>query len=182
MRKWAVVLLVILAGCAVWQQTGGLFSGAGYTLDLPKGWMASRNPKNLNVTRDGQPLQNIYINVTDITKQDKEDKKILQKSMLPQEAAQLMIDSMSSDKSVGQFRVVENTPARIGGVDGFRLVYTYRRGDVRYKSIYYGLLQGEKFYRISYSAPVRYYFDKDIAAFEEIVRSLKLTEMSASAG
>jgi hypothetical protein len=182
MRKWVVVLLVFMAGCAVWQQTGGPFSGAGYTLDLPKGWMASKNTKNMGITRDGLALQQIRVRIADITKQDDEDaKKILKKGMLPQEAAERVLDIMRSDKSLSQFTLVENAPAQIGGREGFRLVYTYRNDPVRYRTVYYGLLQGETFYRISYTAPVRYYFDKDVAVFEAIVKSFKLTGTSASA-
>ncbi len=181
MRKWIVVLLVFMAGCAVWQQTGGPFSGAGYTLDLPKGWMASKNTKNMRITRDGLALQQIHVLIADITKQDKDAKKRLKKGMLPQEVAEGILDVMRSDKRLGQFTLVENAPAQIGGREGFRLVYTYRNEKVRYRTVYYGLLQDEKFYRISYTAPVRYYFDKDVAAFEEIVKSFKLTETSASA-
>jgi hypothetical protein len=121
------------------------------------------------------------VRVVDITKYEKEAKKTLKKNMLPQEAAEEVLDIMRSDKSVGQFMVVENTPAEIGGREGFRLVYTYKNDEVRYRSVYYGLLQGEKFYRISYAAPVRYYFDKDAAVFEEIVKSFKLTGTSAGA-
>lgn len=179
MRKWVVVLLVFMTGCAFWQQTGGPFNGEGYALDLPKGWMTARTTKNLYMTRDGVSLQQIQALARDITKQEKDAKKILTKGMLPQEAAERVLDIVRSDKSLGQFTVVENAPAQIGGKEGFRLVYTYRNDKVRYRSVYYGLLQGEKFYRISYSAPVRYYFDKDVATFEEIVKSFKLVEEKA---
>ena len=177
MGKWIAMLIVVLVtGCAVWQQTNGPFSGAGYTLDLPKGWMATKDPKSLNITRDGLPLQHIYVYITDITKLEMDNNKILKKGMLPQELSEKVLDRMRSNKRVSQFTVVENVPAQVGGKEGFRVVYTYRQDKVRYRDIYYGMLQGETYYRISYSAPVRYYFDKDVAVFEEIVKSFKLEE------
>jgi len=176
MRKWIIVLLAFVTGCAVWHQTDGTFSGADYTLDLPKGWMVTNDPKNLRITRDGTALQQILVFIGDIAEQDKNAKKKLKKGMLPQEVAESILDRMRSDKSLIQFTVVENEPALIGGEEGFRLVCTYTKGKVRYRTIYYGMLRGEKFYRISYSAPIRYYFDKDVASFEEIVKSLKLVE------
>jgi hypothetical protein len=177
MRNWILVfLLFFLTGCVVWQATGGPFDGKDYLLDLPKGWMASTDPENLIITRDGQVLQKIYVHISDITKEQKDAKKKLEKGMLPQEASEVILDLMRTDQSLGQFTIVENVPAQIGGKEGFRLVYTYLQGKVLYKTVYYGMLQGDQFYRVSYAAPVRYYFDKDVAAFEEIVKSLKLVE------
>jgi len=176
MSRWVIVLLAFVAGCAVWQQTGGPYKGAGYTVDLPTGWMATKDPKDLVITRDGPALQQVYVFIRDIADQSKDAKKIVRKGMLPQEVSETILDILRTNKSLVQFTVVDNEPAQIGGREGFRLVYTYLNGKVRYRCIYYGMLQGETFYRISYSAPVRYYFDKDAAAFEGIVKSFKLVE------
>lgn len=176
MRKMSIILLLaVLTGCAVWQKTGGSFAGAGFSLDLPEGWMMSGKPDNLTVTRDGRLLQSIIVLAIDINKQDSKAKKAFKKGMLPQEASEVIVDLMQNDHGIAQFTVTENTPLTIGGAEGFRLTYTYLRSKVRYKSVYYGVLRGEKFYRVSYTAPVRHYFEKDVAAFEEIVRSFKLT-------
>lgn len=179
MRKLMVVLLVFLAGCATWQKTGGPFAGPGYSLLLPEGWILNgRQPQNLVVTKEGPQLQSIIVEVfvLDIKKDDAKNKKLFKKGMLPQEAAEVVIDVLQSDRSIPQFAVIENAPVRINGREGFRLVYTNKRNNLRYKSVYYGILHGEKFIRISYSAPLRHYFEKDIAVFEEVVRSFKLTE------
>lgn len=176
MRKWVIVLLAFVAGCAVWQQTGGLFNGAGYTLDLPKGWMATKDPKNLKITTDGPALQEILVSIVDIAEQKSDAKKTLKKDMLPQELAEVVLDRARSNKGMVQFTVLDNAPAQLGGREGFRLDCTYKKNKVRYRGIYYGMLQGETFYRVSYAAPVRYYFDKDVATFEEIVRSFRLVE------
>ncbi|MBI5142765.1 MAG: hypothetical protein HZA20_11345 [Nitrospirae bacterium] len=178
MKKLIIVLVTFIAGCAVWQQTGGPFTGAGYTLDLPQGWMATKNPKHMYITKDGLPLQQIYMFTGDITEMGKGAKKTLKKGMLPQEVAEFFLDVFRSDKSLGQFTVIENAPAQLAGKDGFKLVNTYKSNAVRYREIYYGLLEGNTFYAISYNAPVRYYFDKDAAAFEEIVKSFRLVEVN----
>lgn len=181
MRKLSIIILilVLLTGCAGWKKTGGPFAGAGYSLNLPEGWMMSGKPGNLTVTKDGWLLQNIIVLVIDINKQDSKAKKPLKRGMLPQEASEVIVDLMQSDQGIAQFTVMENTPLTIGGAEGFRLVYTYLRNKLRYKSVYYGILRGEKFYRISYAAPVRHYFEKDVAAFEEIVRSFKLSDATS---
>ncbi len=176
MRTWTILLLVLMSGCAVWHPTEGPYRGAGYALDLPKGWMATKDPKNLIVTRDGPALQKIGVGVRDLADQDKDSKKKVTKGMLPQEAAETILDMKRNNTSIAQFTVVENEPAQVGGNEGFRIVYTYKSDKLRYRCIYYGMLQGETFYGISYCAPIRYYFDKDVATFEEIVRSFKLVE------
>jgi hypothetical protein len=182
MRTWAAVLLVLLTGCAVWHPIGGPYRGAGYTLDLPKGWMAiTKDPKSILVSKDGPALQQVRVFTRDLAEQSEEVKKRITKGMLPQEVAESLLDRMRSDKSMAQFTVVENEPALLGGKEGFRLVFTYKSDKVRYRCIYYGLLDGETFYRVSYAAPVRYYFDKDAAAFEEIVKSFKVAEEKSGA-
>lgn len=178
---FTLMVAVFLSGCApIWVQTNGQFQGTGYTLDLPKGWMTSTNPKNLVITTDGPELQSIFLSVIDLVElEKKQDKgkpynKRVKKGMLPQEAAETILDNMRSDKSIAQFTLIENIPAQVGGKDGFKLDYTYKLGKLREKCIYYGMLNGDNFYRISYCAPVRYYFDKDVAQFEKIAASFRI--------
>lgn len=136
----------------------------------------TRNPKFLFISKDGPALQRVNLLISDLDDQKKGVRKSLRKGMLPQELAESILDLLRADKSLIQLSVLENEPALIGGKEGFRLVYTNRSDQVRYKTIYYGLLIGETFYRISYSAPVRYYFDRDAAVFEQIVKSFSLGE------
>lgn len=192
MRRSIIAMLAVVAvsGCAPhWVQTNGPFQGAGYTLDLPAEWMAAnRNPKRVIITHDGPELQSVYVSVVDLSEQEKnadKDKpagKRLKPGMLPQEAAETVLDLMRSDKSLVQFSMVENKPTQMGGKDGFRLVYAYKSDKIRFQCIYYGMLQAEKFYRVSYCAPVRYYFEKDVAAFEKIAASFKLADAAGGTG
>ncbi|HUJ18564.1 MAG TPA: hypothetical protein VL197_11295 [Nitrospirota bacterium] len=181
MKKYTFLFLIFLAGCGGWHATSGEFHGSGYAVDLPSGWMYESNfgSTKVNVTRDGEPLQKIHFDVFDITKYDKDAKKTVRKGMLPEEVAQVVIDITSANKSVGQFTVMQNEPAQVGGKNGFRLLCSYRRGKVRYKSAIYGVLDGETLYGLIYSAPVRYYFDRDVAAFEAAAKSFRLEAKKA---
>lgn len=175
MKKYLIVALVLLAGCATtWQKAGGTFTAADYSLAMPEGWMMHAEQKSLHASKDGVSLQNIWVVVMPLSEQRSDAKKTLKKGMLPEEVAEVIVDGLQSDQSLSQFMVAENVPVKIGGVEGFRLVYTFKRKKLQYKSVYYGLLHGEKFYRLTYSAPVLYYFEKDVAAFEKIVQSFAL--------
>ena len=68
---------------------------------------------------------------------------------------------------------LENSPAKINEFSGFRLVSTFKNSDgLKYKTVYYGFINGECFYSIYYTAPQRYYFDEDIKTFEDVFNSL----------
>lgn len=41
-------------------------------------------------------------------------------------------------------------------------------------------MYGDWFYSIRYTAPLRYYFDKDVQTFEKVVESFKLNEVPAA--
>ena len=95
--------------------------------------------------------------------------------MLPLEAAEVIVDEISSDQFVQNFQVIENIPASINGHDGFQIVFTYKNKDgLRLKTIYYGFIVGEWFYAIRYTAANRHYFAKDLETFEKILNSFRL--------
>ena len=97
--------------------------------------------------------------------------------MLPQEAAQVIVDEISCDQSVLDFQVTENTPARVNEYDGFKLLFTHKNRDgLTFKTVYYGFLRGDRFYSARYNAAQRYYFEKDRAAFEKVLQSLRLEQ------
>ena len=95
--------------------------------------------------------------------------------MLPQEAAGIIVDELSSDRYLMNFRVIENAPATVDGHAGFKILFTYqdKKGST-FKTLYYGFVNGDFFYNLRYCAAMQNYFEKDIATFEQIIRSFKL--------
>jgi hypothetical protein len=82
---------------------------------------------------------------------------------------------VASNPEATDVRVIENSPMVIGGIPGFRAVYTYKNKDgLKCKSVSCGMLAGEWFYGMIYNAAERYYFDKDVETFEKVVQSFKL--------
>jgi hypothetical protein len=177
MKKFLLIVLLFIVGCAPWTQVGGLYTSGShnFSVDLPKGWMRFNTNEYLLVTRDGVLLQNILIERFNVDKELNHTKKKLKKGMLPQEAAEVILDNISSDQTNLSFEVTENIPVQINGLPGFKTVFTYKTKDgLRLKGIYYGLLADEWFYGIRYMAAARYYFDKDIRTFEKVFESFKL--------
>jgi hypothetical protein len=179
MKRWMVVLLLagLLAGCAPWTQTGGLYKSNQnrYSVELPQGWMRLNASKDLLITRDGILLQTIVIQKVDIKDGLKNTKKKFSKEMIPAEVAEVALDDFASTPEVLNLEIQENSLAKIGGMTGFQAVCNWKTRDgLRVRSVQYGLLSEEFFYSIRYNAALRYYFEKDREAFEQVVQSFKL--------
>jgi hypothetical protein len=177
MRKHLYIALIFLVGCAPWTQVGGLYKNESYnySVDLPQGWMRWNKSENLFITRDGVSLQYIQIGRMKIEDSLKHTKKKFSKGMLPQEAAEVFLDNLASNSNILNFEVIENTPATVSGIPGFKTTYTYKnKNGLKLRSIHYGFMAGDWVYGINYNAAQRYYFDKDIKTFEMVFESFKL--------
>lgn len=183
MRGYIVimVLLGILAGCGPWVKTDGplLLADQNFTVDLPAGWMRSNSSKYLLITRDGVLLQSIEGHRYDLAaeKQFAHTKKRLTRDMLPQEAAEVVVDDLQSDPDFVSFDLEGNEPATLGGNPGFKLRFSHTTKDgLPCRSVYYGMLSDGWYYVLSYSAPRRYYFDRDVNTFESVAKSFRLVK------
>ena len=177
MKRLTVILLIVLAACAPWTRVGGLYKSESnnYSADLPEGWMVWNRGENLLITRDGALLQNIQIIRVNIEKPLNYTKKKLSRGMLPQEIAETILDDLQSSQHFQDLNLIENSPAKIAGFDGFKIVYTYKTKDnLKMKSIYCGFMLGDWLYGINYNAAQRYYFDKDVPAFQGVLESFRI--------
>lgn len=178
MKKYISILLlsVFITGCATWTKTGGIYKNTSYNFqaELPWGWMKYQG-KDLLITKDGELLQNIWVERVRFDKELPFTKKRFQKDMLASEVAQVEIDNFSSNKMISNFEVLENVPSTIGNADGFKLVYRFRNDDgLKLKKIHYGFLSCDWVYRITYTAAEGYYFNRDLEAFNKLVESFRL--------
>lgn len=124
-------------------------------------------------------------------------KKRFAAGMPPTEGADVIVGSRANDPSVTDLVVREVVAQQFAGNHGFRAVFDFRLNapvdlrvlggggkseyDVRgrrtpYRSVYCGFMLGKWFYGISYTAALRYYFQKDVEAFESVLQSFHLIE------
>jgi hypothetical protein len=129
----------------------------------------------LLISKDGILLQNIIIKRMAISDELEHSKKKFRPDMLPHEQAELIADDFASNPSLLNFTILENSPMTINGHRGFRLVFTYKnQGDLRVKSTINGFMVRDWFYQIRYTAAIRYYYDRDMASYNQVVQSFKL--------
>jgi hypothetical protein len=129
----------------------------------------------LLVTRDGVLLQNILIKRIRLDEPLSHTQKKVLQGMLAQEAVEIVLDDIRSDPAVLDFELVDNTPAELDGMPGFRAVFTYKNMDgLKLKSVYYGFLTLEWVYSLRYTAALRHYFDEEFDTFQYVVESFEL--------
>jgi len=176
-----VTTLLGATGCATapWIPADGAYTSPvdHYTIELPQGWMrwTQGEDSRLLVTRDGVLLQVITVERLRVGQPLKHTNKKLATGMMPHEAAEVLLDNFSSNKDISGVEIKDNRPMTISGKPGFWTVFTYKtKDDLKLKVVYCGVLDGEWFYGIRYSAAQRHYFDKDLKTFEMVLRSFKL--------
>jgi hypothetical protein len=105
----------------------------------------------------------------------------MRKEMLPEEAAQIIIDEYSSDQNLGNLKVLSNTPAEINGHDGFKILLTYQgpKGN-EFHTLYYGFIKADTFFNLRFTAGGRQYFQKDIETFNHMFNSFQVIKADKS--
>jgi hypothetical protein len=180
MKKLLIVLvLLITAGCGPWVRTESTFTSdtQNFSATLPEGWMRRNTDKIFMITRDGVLLQRIVVTRLGLAtgSQFEYTRKRLTSGMLPQEAAEIVLDDFQSNMDNLDVTVEENAPSTVAGKSGFKARFSFRTKEgLTYRCAYYGVISGEWFYGIYYLAPKRYYFDKDLGTFERMIASFKL--------
>ena len=177
-----LVSLFLIAGCASVAQERSLknLPVSDFLVEIPVGWWKPKHIDKYLFTKDGVFLQYVLIQQRPIDRPFRYTKKKLNNGMLPQEASGIIIDEIASDRRIYKFNVIENAPAIIDGHDGFKILFAYKdKKGSAFKTLYYGFIMGDSFYNLRYNAAMRYYFEKDIEAFEQILSSFKVVKDKA---
>jgi hypothetical protein len=178
MRRLFLLAAVSLA-CATtpkprWVDASAPMESKSFLLQLPEGWMRSNQEVTVLATRDGPLLQEIFVERLQVGKPLRNTKKTVAAGMMPQEAAEVIADDLVSNPGTKGLQIVENAPATVGGAAGFRILAAFKNGDgLKYRKVVYGVLAPPWFYRLTYTAPERHYFDADLPAFETVAASFR---------
>lgn len=171
--------LILVFGCASMAQNNSLdkLPDANFLVEIPDGWWKPEYIDKYLITRDGPFLQYVLIQERPINKHFKHTTKKIKSSMLPQEAAGIIIDELASDRHLSNFSVIENAPAVIDGHDGFKILFYYKdKKGTEFKTLYYGFIRGDSFFNIRYCAAMQDYFEKDLPTFEKMIVTFKLID------
>ena len=183
MKRFLWLILILATACAPFNRIeGGPDSGTRhFSIQYSKPWMELNYRKHLILTKDGPFSQYILVQQRPVDQPFKNTKRKLNNGMLPQEAAQVILDEMVSDRGLMNFQLIENHPVVVNQYEGFRIVFSYKTPDgVSFKSILCGLLQGEWFYSIRYNASEGHYSDTDVRTFENVLQSFQITEAESA--
>lgn len=173
------IVLLFFSGCSLWVPVGGPYSSTdlAFEAELPAGWRRAYSTSDgLTLTRDGLPLQILRIVREPFDKDLPFTERKLDKQMLPQEVAEVILDNIRSNQTISNVQVVSNEPAKVGGYAGFKIVFTYQtKENLKKQGVYYGALVDQWYYRVLFEAPVRHYFPREVEVLERIKNSFKIT-------
>ena len=169
------VALVLTTACAgPWKTVPDKLSALQWSVTTPPGWMHLSQSDSEMLSKNGPYLEFIMIQSRSLTKGFRNTRQALNPAMLPHEGAELIIDNLRSDPHIQGFRMLASEPAMIAGRAGFKLTYSYMdQHGVALKTIYYGVISPDRFFNIRYTAAQRYYFDKELPAFTQVLTSLR---------
>lgn len=172
---WRILWLAAV-GFTACAHTGGVYQPPSYsfTIDIPEGWRKIDRPY-LYLTKEDPFLQNMIVQNRPIGMPFRVTKKKINKNMLPEEAAQVIIDEIASDGNILNFNVLANSPAEIQGHDGFKILFTYNdKEGSKFRTLYFGFIKEDTFFNLRYTAAEDNYFQQDVATFYQMLNSFQV--------
>ena len=175
-----LICAVSFLACA---HNGGLNRPAsyGYKVDIPEGWRQIDNNRYFLLTKDNPFKQYILVQNRPIGKSFRHTKKKMRTTMLPEEAAQIVVDELISDQNLVNLKLLNNTPENINGFDGFKLLYSYQDTEGHtFKTLYFGFIKEDTFFNLRFTAADRIYFQRDIGDFRNILNTFQIIKKEAA--
>ena len=102
------------------------------------------------------------------------ERQDLTESMLPADVADQLLAARRRQLGIDAIETTSLAPATVADLEAFRAEYEYRTIDgVRFLGVCYGAMRPAGVYLLQYEAPAIHYFERDLAAFESIVQSMR---------
>lgn len=148
----------------------------GAVLAAPTGWKYMELQNKIMLTPDSPDLGLLVYQVLSVSKPMRFTKQIVQKNMLPEDLAALITDNYQLNQGLSQFKVLENNPEVLAGIEGFRLISEFKSGDGNpMKMLTVGISLQDNAVILEFTAPKRVYFDKYKPEIEAILSKFKLS-------
>lgn len=171
---WIAATLMLTACAGPWNTAPVQLSEPQWSITSPEGWMHLSMQESEMLSKDGPYLEYILIQSRPLERGFRFTRQKLEADMLPHEAAQVIADNMRSDPLIRQLQLLAIEPATVDGHAGFKLIYSYQDPyGVEIKTIYYGVILPNQFFNLRYTAAQRYYFEKELPAFNQVFDSLR---------
>ena len=175
MKRFFCILLIAATAYAATSCVASGPKDVLYSVKLPDQWRMVETDDLFMLTKDGPSNQYILVQQRSIEEPFTHTKRMFTKNMLPQEAAEVVIDEIASDRSVLNFHVTENTPAKLSRYEGFKVIFTYRtENGLGYKTIYHGFLKDNWFFSVRYNVSLNHESPQNLEAFQKVLDSFKL--------
>jgi hypothetical protein len=168
---------MLVTGCQLWNPGGSTYvdKKGKFNVHTPMGWKyATSLGSDLIASKDGPILQQISIEHRELETALPKSKRPLAANLGVFELAEAVAGDMQADNTLLGFELKENVPATIGGTAGFKITFTFTTAEkLRLAQTVYGCIFEGQLWLLRYSAPVRHYFERDLATFEDTVKSFK---------
>lgn len=163
----ALAAALFLAGCeTTWNYPTGPVVAANkqYAISFPQGWTYIALPQRSGyiATYDGTSLQSIAVKQHPIKSELPFAKEKLSADMDAEKLVDLYYEDAYKNPKYKGVEMERAGPAKLGGVDGFELVYSYTvESGLRYRESVTGAIRGDSLVTVSFRAPTRHYYERD---------------------
>ena len=178
----AIVLVTIAACVPQWARVSDANAAAqtesGYVATLPAGWVRLSNPLAKNeslASRDGVRVQWLVVGSRKAAEAFPRIQKQAQKNALPTELADLEIAEQIALMKPLVIKVAGSTAVTVAGQRGFRLLTEYKtETGLTMRRLTVAWLSGDYYSFARFEAPALHYFQRDLPAFEQVLKSIQL--------
>ncbi len=181
--RFAPFLLIfsLLTGCTTYVllEPGRVSVDDAYMFDVSQKWSKTAFQHHQILTLDGPALQTVHITTGIKDEQtllyglSEEPQPPYDKKMSLLEMQDFIRDSFIAI-GAERFEITAFTPQDFATWPGFRITFSYlTKNGLDVRGVMVGAQRNEKLYTVSYSAPALHYFNKNVADFESIVRSIR---------
>ncbi len=174
-------VLAFLSGCTsfVLLEPGRVSVDDVYTFDVSQKWSKASQQHHHILTLDGPALQTVHITTGVKDKQtllydlSEEPQPPYDKKMSLLEMQDFIRDSFIAI-GAERFEITSFTPKDFAAWPGFSVSFSYlTTNGLEVRGMMVGAQHNEKLYTVTYRAPALHYYDKNLADFEAIVRSIQ---------